>query len=154
MSSNNIRVSLMICDNYTTCNVEKLILGRNAEYDLDIIKLKACINEVEYINSREFDTMELAIIDFQKVLPANVQIACCQSCGHGNFCPYGDNENEIYCLKNYSPDNKMDVVDIVNADKEFMLPKHELFYWCNDYKKINEINYTYNDWKYYFKEQY
>ena len=123
------------------------------EYNLDIIKLKAYINGVEYISSREFEIMEFAVIDFQKALPKNIQIAGCQACRHGNFCPYGDNENEIYCLKDYQPKNKMDVADIINNDKIFALPKHELLYCCEEYQKIDETYYNYNDWDYYFKKQ-
>ena len=155
MECNNIIVSIMINDNHTTCNVEKIIPGKQTEFGSDIIKLKAIINEIEYISSQEFDVMEFAIIDFQKVLPKNIKIICCQTCRHGNFCRYGNDENKIFCLIDYSPKDKMDVAEIFSkwVQGKIDLQKNELFHCCEKYQKINNDYYTYNDWNYFFKEQ-
>jgi len=150
MSEKNNSVNLAINGSYKFCYLEKIVVGYNEEYEMDTIKLKMIIDGVEYINTKDFLDMELAIVDLQKLLPINVQITCCQSCKHGNFCPCGDNDNEIFCLINYNPSDKRDVIEILSSDKHRILP-NELLYWCDKYDKINEDYYTYNDWNYYFR---
>jgi len=142
----------MVDDRYTTCNVERIVLGQRTQFKLDIVKLKTCIDGIEYISSREFDTTVHAVVDLQKALPSNIQIICCQNCRHGNFCPYGNKDNEILCLKGYMPKDKLDVALIMDNDYD-TLPKYELLHWCEAYQRVNEAYYTYNAWDYYFSEK-
>ena len=144
-------VQFLIDGEYKSGFVEKSVLGYNELQELDIIKLKAVIDGVEYHNTIESLGMEFAIIGLQQQMPDNVLLACCQTCSHGNFCPFGDNENEIFCLKNYTLKNKMDVVEIFASDLNAGLPKNELLFLCESYNKINDDTYTYNCWNYYFK---
>jgi len=141
-------VQLIIEGKYKPCFIEKNILAYNEHEELDIIKLRVVIEGIKYNNTKEFVNMEYAIVDLQKQIPDNVQIACCQTCKHGNFCPFGDAENEIFCLINYIPKNKADVVEIFISvlESEVELSKNELLFWCEKYQKNDKDYYTYNDW--------
>lgn len=101
------------------------------------------------VQSKLFNSFEIAIKYFQKELPDNIKIACCQSCRHGNFNPFGDIENEIFCLKDKTLLNKNDVVDIfLKRNKSFETKSRKLLDYCKDYKPISENEkYTYNDWE-------
>ncbi|WP_010074051.1 hypothetical protein [Clostridium cellulovorans] len=79
------------------------------------------INLGEYaIITQAHTEIEYAIKYLQKALPSNISIACCQSCRYGNFCPYGDNDNEVFCFKNLTPQNKADVCEIFSQDNIFI----------------------------------
>ena len=100
------------------------------------------------IQSKLSDSVEYAVQYLQKELPDNIGISCCQSCRHGNFNPFGDLENEIFCLKDKNPRDKYDVADIFSEqDKSFETRSRKLLDYCKDYKPISENEkYTYNDW--------
>ncbi|MGE7694725.1 hypothetical protein ACQKNC_11480 [Lysinibacillus sp. NPDC094177] len=100
------------------------------------------------IQSKLSDSIEYAIKFLQKELSNNIAIACCQSCRHGNFNPFGDLENEVYCLKEITPQNRDEVVKIFSKhDISFHTRSRKLLDFCKDYKPIsNDEKYTYNDW--------
>lgn len=102
------------------------------------------------IISKQCDMMEYAIAYLQNALPKNISIACCISCRYGNFCPYGGNDNEIFCLKDFMPKDKYDVCNIFS--ETFILieaRKRILLDFCDEFKPITDIDFsTYNDWKY------
>lgn len=102
----------------------------------------------KHIQSTSSNSIEYAVKYLQKGLPNDIGIACCQSCLHGNFNPFGDYENEIFCLKDKKPLNKNDVVEIFSKqDKSFRARSRRLLDYCKDYKPISENEkYTYNDW--------
>ena len=157
LSEKNNYITLCVDGRYRKCYIERIITGYNEECELDIFKLKVIVDAIEYnvANSQ----MEFAILALQNTFPNHIKIACCQSCRHGNFCPFGDQENKISCLIDYTPKDKSDVVDIFisNFDNENgipHLPSHELLHWCDKYDKINKDNYyTYNDWEWHMKKQ-
>ena len=134
--------------------VNKIIHGRDDEYELDIFVLRLTLHGNTYVSSRLYDCMEIALIDLQKQLPKNTQIICCQSCKHGNFCPFGDQDNEIFCLKEHRPSNKRDVVNLFqDYDADYFnnkksLPHNELSHICENYVMISDDYYTYNGWNY------
>lgn len=157
------KIYLLIDGETHIYHIKKNIYEHDTEYDLDIFQLVLNIGDAEYKSSSNYNCMEFAIIDLQKKLPDNIQIACCQTCKHGNYCPFGDQENQIFCLINYSPKNKGDVIDIFISNKhmippenkfvDIMLPTNELLHWCEKFDKINDDDYyTYNNWNYYFKK--
>ena len=97
--------------------------------------------------SKTSNVTELAIKNLQKILPENIKIACCQSCRYGNFCPYGDNENEVFCLKDMRINNKNDVCDIFSLNENYKAWSRKLLDFCTNYKPISKNEYyTYNDW--------
>jgi len=136
-----------------TCQIEKTILGYNEEEELDNLVLKTVVDGVEYANTKEFSEIEYAIVDLQKQLPDNIQVACCLSCKYGNFCPYGNAQNEIFCLINFSPKNKVDVIDIFDSIGNENNIIKELLFWCERYQIADAAYYTYNDWMYHFKSE-
>jgi hypothetical protein len=91
-------------------------------------------------------TWEEAFSSLQKSLPEGVKIKCCLSCRHGNFCPYGNKNDEIYCLKNDSPKNKLDVCDLLNGDKDLTAKRKDVSFICPDYREASEGHYAYNDY--------
>ena len=139
--------------------VQKIIYGKT-EYGDDIFKLKIIeisivksINKniVDYISKNYFDTMEEAIIDLQKQLPNNIKITSCQSCKYGNYCIFGNNANEIFCLIDFPPPkDKLDLADIFNGHWE-SLPVYELNHFCEKYQRATKDNdyFTYNSWDLY-----
>ncbi|MGM9951030.1 MAG: hypothetical protein ACI33P_12935 [Lysinibacillus sp.] len=101
------------------------------------------------IQSQSSSSMEYAVKYLQKELPDGISIACCQSCQYGHFNPYGDMENEIFCLKDKAPQRREDVVEIFSEpDVSFHERSRKLLAICKDYKPIsNGEIYTYNDWE-------
>lgn len=97
------------------------------------------------------ESTDLAIVHLQKALSDNIHIACCQSCKHGNFCPFGNEDNEIFCFKDRKPNNKRDVCGYFASEDGWIDNKkrlRKLLDYCKDYKPINNDEYyTYNDWE-------
>lgn len=102
----------------------------------------------EHIQSTLTNSVEYAVKHLQKKLPDKIGIACCQSCRHGNFNPFGDYENEIFCLKDKTLLTRDDVVKIFsNQDKPLGKRSRKLLDFCKDFKPIaDNTKYTYNDW--------
>lgn len=99
--------------------------------------------------SKKCDTLEDAIVYLQSVLPQNISLVCCMSCRHGNFCTYGNNDDEIFCLKGFTPKNKSDVCDLFSNHFNLIKEKSRRFLdFCKEYAPIDDATYyTYNDWK-------
>lgn len=100
------------------------------------------------IKSKLSNAFEYAVKYLQKELPDDIGIACCQSCLHGNFNPFGELENEIFCLKDKTLLNLDDVINTFSKqDISFETRSRKLLHFCKDYKPIsNNEKYTYNDW--------
>lgn len=121
--------------------------------DLEYTHLEVEINNIHY-KTKPTDVTEIAVMNLQKQLPANISIACCQSCIHGNFCPYGDQDDQIFCFKDLRPQSKNDVVDVFSEQDESLFARaRNLLHFCSDYKPIvDDQYYTYNDWYFYIKK--
>lgn len=143
-----------------TLHVHYIINGKNTtlptrvsyeqvdEFEFQNILLEVQMRD-EIIRSSLSDSMEYAVKYLQKHLPADVTITCCQSCRYGNFNPYGDHENEIFCLKDKNLRHRDDVVEIFsNRDSSLRQRSRRLLDYCQDYKPISHSEtYTYNDWE-------
>jgi hypothetical protein len=117
------------------------------EEELQSVHFEVEINQKLYI-SQSSDVTELSIKHLQKELPESIRIVSCISCRHGNYCPYGDQDNEIFCFKDMKFSNKSDVVDVFSTqDLAIQERCRKLLDYCMDYKQIliNEY-FTYNDW--------
>jgi len=147
---------LIIDGNKELHPIQKIILGFNERDELDVFKLKAVVDGAEYTSSKEHCEMEFAVIDFQRQLPGDFLIACCQTCKHGNFNPFGDLENEIFCLIDYHYIDKSDVCDIFGslAAGDMIAVKHDLLYCCDKHGVICGKNFSYNDWIYHFQDKF
>jgi len=115
------------------------------------------------IQSRVESSLEMAIKSLEYNLPDSMSIACCRSCRYGNFNPFGDLENEIFCLKGEKIRDKCDMVDLVSRSNLFndqkdgfnlLVRKRPLLYFCEDFELItpDEKYYVYNDWGYTYKK--
>lgn len=116
---------------------------RNIHYEVDFRN--------QQLISNSADDTEFAVKNLKRVLSPNIMIACCQSCRHGNFNPYGDNDNEIFCLKDITYNNKMDVCGIFAEKYDLLIMrKRKLLDFCIKYIPISDKeDYTYNDWENY-----
>ena len=107
-------------------------------------RICATINGLEY-SSENTETMEKAVLDLVQKLPKNYKIKTCQSCRHGNFCPIGDCDNEIFCVKDFEPKQKSDLFFVTEDANERAKRSHTLFDTCSEYKAMKRGYYTYNE---------
>jgi len=150
------KVCLCIDGNKGTHDTIKMVYKNEMETEMEVFRLKIKIADDEYINKHDYSIMELAIVDLQKQLPEPIQIVCCESCKYGNFCPFGDREDEIFCLRDYTIHSLEDVIDIFANGPHFSSPEitptlpvlnaNKLLHWCDKYDRISDNYYTYNDW--------
>ncbi|GAA0180860.1 hypothetical protein SH2C18_34800 [Clostridium sediminicola] len=136
-----------IIDDILSVIPTKVIYQQSNKNEIQNIHYEINFENHRFISNASDDT-EFAIINLQRVIPPNISIACCQSCRHGNFCPYGDNDNEIFCLKNMIFNNKSEICKIFTEDYDVLRKRsRKLLDFCTDYKPISHnVYYTYNDW--------
>lgn len=96
-----------------------------------------------------------AFADLQKKLPEGVILKCCMTCRHGNMCPYGNKTGEIFCTKDITINDKMDICNLfdgwtVDSDIEKRLRK--VTDSCADYQAQSDDFFTYNDYLYYLNK--
>lgn len=144
MKSEKIQVHLIIGKKPVINYIGKNITDDVGEWGTCTISLEIKINGDEYANSEFFDNMECAVIDLHKQLPAEIYIECCQTCKYGNYCPFGNCDNEIFCLKGFCPKNKMDVAELFTKYPD--VQPNTLLYWCCDYERVSNEYYSYNNW--------
>lgn len=125
----------------------KMYYEQIAKDEVNSIYFEVQMNDRQ-IKSKLNASMEYAIKYLQKELPNHISIACCQSCLHGNFNPFGDVENEIFCLKDKRLNNRADVVEwFSTSDLSLETRRRKLLDFCSDFKHISQNEkYTYNDW--------
>ena len=95
-----------------------------------------------------------AFADLQKHLPDDVILKCCLTCRHGNMCPYGNNQNEIFCTNGLKITSKNDMCNFFDHTNDTDIEKRTRKYTdsCNDYQPQCEDFYTYNDFLYFLNE--
>jgi len=112
----------------------------NVNFEINLgqgnIKSKLCYN------------IENAIINLQKSLPSNIKLACCQSCRYGNFCPFGNKDNEIFCFSDTVIKSKLHLCDYFSKENKFCDDrKKKLLEFCTEFKPVSvDEYYSYNDW--------
>lgn len=84
--------------------------------------------------------------DLQVKLPQNVKIACCMTCRHGNICPYGNRENELFCTKDILIHNKSDILDLFDESDPFSERLVSSLDFCHSFVYQSDEYYTYNDY--------
>ena len=148
VQENILQLNYMI-DGSLTVIPTKVICERSVENDIQKIHYELTWKNNNIVSKVCSDT-EYAIVKLQEVLPPNIFIACCHSCRHGNFCPFGDNDNEIFCFKDKAPKDKNDVCEFFSDHASLGVRNKKLLDFCNDYNPIsrNDEYYTYNDWNY------
>ena len=136
-----------IIDRKTSVIPTKMFYKQIDEDEFQNVHCEVSMNN-HHIQSKASDSIECAIRFLQQELPNNITIACCQSCQHGNFNPFGDLENEVFCLKEIALQNRDNVVKIfAEQDISLRTRSRKLLDFCKDYKPIcADEKYTYNDW--------
>lgn len=148
VEENILQVNYIIDGILTTIQTE-VISERSDENEIQKIHYEV-ICEGNYIISETCSDTELSIVKLQQVLPGNTSIACYQSCRYGNFCPFGDCDNEIFCLRDMMSNDRNGICEFFSENGDLLEVKsRRLLDFCKEYKPIayNEV-YTYNDWSY------
>ncbi len=92
-----------------------------------------------------------AFTALQKKLPDNVKIQCCLTCRHGNMCPVGNKELEIFCTKDVIITQRSDLYFYTEDGHEREKRSHDYTDICEDYQEQTNEYYTYNDYLFYLK---
>ncbi len=94
------------------------------------------------------ETTEEALFKLAKALPEGCEIMSCLSCRHGNFCPVGDANNEVFCVTDFEPKQKSDLYHVTEDTEERTKRSRTLFHVCQNHMPQSEDYYTYNDYFY------
>ena len=134
--TNKVSVPVEIC--YTDDAVEITINYNGAEY---------CATGKDYLWIDAFANL-------QRKLPKNFQLACCMTCRHGNMCPYGNKENQLYCTKDVQITSKDDVIKLMDDKGYDSFFKREVssIHCCDDFIYQSNDCYTYNDYLYHLQK--
>lgn len=103
---------------------------------------------VEYIGSGSDYLWTDTLADLQRKLPEDVKIACCMTCRHGNMCPYGNVENQLFCTKGLKINNKEDMCNLFDKTDSFEERAVASLDCCDDFVYQSDEYYTYNDYLY------
>ena len=88
------------------------------------------------------------LADLEVKLPEDVKIACCMTCRHGNMCPYGNVENELFCTKDLKIASKEDMCNLFDQTDPFEERGVASLDYCDDFIYQSDDCYTYNDYLY------
>ncbi len=88
------------------------------------------------------------LADLEINLPENVKLACCMTCRHGNMCPYGNKENQLFCTKDIKITSKEDMCDLFDQTDPFQDRAVASLDFCEDFVYQSDNYYTYNDYLY------
>ncbi len=91
------------------------------------------------------ESTEAALVQLARYLPQGWTLRACISCCHGNFCPVGDNDNELFCVADFEPQSKADLFEVTEAPEQRDRRRRTLFHYCDRYAPQREDYFTYND---------
>lgn len=84
--------------------------------------------------------------DLETRLPKDVKLACCMTCRYGNMCPYGNEENQLFCTKDLKITCKEDMCNLFVQTHPFEERAVESFGFCENFVYQSDDYYTYNDY--------
>ncbi len=90
------------------------------------------------------ETTEDALILLEKRLPQGWHIRSCLSCRYGNFCPVGNEDNEIFCITDFTPKDARDLWPVAEDEAQRQNRSRTLFDCCDRYAPLTTGYYTYN----------
>lgn len=122
-------------------------------YNDDEVEITLIYNGSEYRVTGDDHLWMDAFADLQRKLPSNTQIACCMTCQHGNMCPYGNEENRLYCTKDAIINSKDDVIALIDKDPAFFERKVSAINFCDDFVYQSKDCYTYSDYLYHLNNK-
>lgn len=94
-----------------------------------------------------------AFADLQNRLPHGIKLACCMTCRHGNMCPYGNEENQLFCTKDLVISSKEDMIDLFNNTDPFAERVVSSMKYCEEFIYQSNHSYTYNDFLYHLEKK-
>ena len=108
--------------------------------DTEIDKFSMFIDgkKLELTGNTEGIFMELS-----KILKDKYEIHSCYTCRHGNFCPIGDIDNEIFCVNDFEPKSKSDLYFVTEDSAERKKRSRTLFNVCEGFQPCSDDYYTY-----------
>ena len=89
-----------------------------------------------------------AFADLETKLPKDIKLACCMTCRHGNMCPYGNAENQLFCTKDLKINSKEDMCTLFDHTNPFEERAVASLDYCDEYVRQSDDCYTYNDYLY------
>ena len=105
------------------------------------ISLSFCIDgECRTITAQTTEYALLALVD---TLKEKCTICSCLTCRHGNFCPIGDYDNEIFCAKDIVTKCVSDLYHITEDETERAKRVRTLFDVCSDFKPCSKEYFSY-----------
>lgn len=107
--------------------------------DLAILKLFIDGNIIEVSG----ECTEGVFMKISRILSDRYEIHSCYTCRYGNFCPVGDRDNEIFCINDFEPKRKEDILYIFQNGEEMKKRSRTLFYICDGYKPCDDNYWTY-----------
>ncbi len=109
--------------------------------DNDIAKVKLYVDE--NLIEVSGDCAESVFRKLSKVLSDRYEIHSCYTCRYGNFCPYGDQDNEIFCINDFEPKCKEDILFIFQDRAEMEKRRRTLFSVCLGFQSFSNDYWTY-----------
>ena len=105
----------------------------------------------EYWGRGKNDSGIEAFANLQKQLPEGVELKFCLSCRYGNQCPFSNNFDFLYCMKDVIVKDKMDIVSHIEDAVEEARRSRCATDVCSDWERQCDDYYVYSDYPYYFK---
>ena len=124
----------------------------DSENTVCTIEINVTYNGVLYQGNGTNYLWEDAFADLQNKLPHNIKLACCMTCRHGNMCPYGNSENQLFCTKDLLINSKDDIIKLFETYPEAERIVASVDY-CDDFIYQSDVYYTYNDYLYYLQKK-
>ena len=124
-----------------TCDDSEVIANPSSEITL-------LYNGIEYKGNGVDDLWTDTLADLQTKLPKDVTLACCMTCRHGNMCPYGNAENQLFCTKDKIITSKEDMCNLFDQTDPFDERVVASLDYCDDFIYQSDDFYTYNDYFY------
>ena len=123
---------------------EKIVTA-DTEYqfdeDNDLAKMELIVDE--NIIEVSGDCAESVFRKLSSKLSDIYEIHSCYTCRYGNFCPCGDQDNEIFCINDFEPKRKLDLFFIYEDIEERKKRSRTLFDVCENFKSCSDDYYTY-----------
>ena len=123
-------------------------------YDKDEVEMALTYKDIEYCGVGNDNLWVDAFADLQRKLPGNVQLACCMTCRHGNMCPYGNKENQIFCTKDVLISSKYAIIELMDNKgfDSFFEREVSSINYCDDFVYQSDDSYTYNNFLYHLQK--
>ena len=121
------------------------IVTADAKYQFDeendLVKVKLVVEE--NIIEVDGDCAENVFRKLSSKLSNKYKIHSCYTCRYGNFCPYGDQDNQIFCINDFEPKCKEDLLFIFQDEEEMKKRSRTLFDICSGFKPCSDDYWTY-----------